>query len=245
MSNIEQTFDDVKKRLAEIVAGLISKQSPPLEARQDKTLPTGPAIAAESNEGRAGLGQHAAVFLARLEGNQLQCYAIDMFHALEDPTMQPPISKGRDPGEGDLDLAARLGSKVFGKTRESGEPSGIRIQIRPTTAWADPARSRTWTITAQQADAAYQAAQDHQTKAGAGKYYFSALGMGPGGYNCSKMAAEIVQAAGVDATSGFLIDTPGELALDSKLPNDALLKRNGDGTLNEKANSFTNILHGL
>jgi hypothetical protein len=135
---------------------------------------------------------------------------------------------------------------VLGKTRAAtGQPSGIRIQIRPATGWANPGRSRTWTITAQQADAAYQAAQDRQNNADAGKYYFSALGIGLSGYNCSAMAAEIVKAAGVDAPSGFLIDTPGELALSGSLPNDALLVHNADGNVDEEANALSNVLDGL
>jgi hypothetical protein len=85
------------------------------------------------------------------------------------------------------------------------------------------------------------AAQDRQTDAAAGKYYISALGVDPGGYNCSAMAAEIVRAAGVDATSGFLVDTPGELALGSKFPNDAFLARHNGGNVDKEANAIRNI----
>ncbi len=88
-------------------------------------------------------------------------------------------------------------------------------------------------------------ADTRQTNADSGQYYFSATGLGPGGYNCSKMAAEIVQAAGVDASSGLLFDTPGELALGTKAPNDALLLHRRDGNLDEEANAYKNVFKGL
>jgi hypothetical protein len=222
MADIQQTFDDAKRRLAAFFAELISKQSPPLATLGDDGLPTGPAIAAESEVGRAGFGKHASVYLAREEAGQLKKYAIDLFMAFTSPD-KSGLSKGRDPRQGDLDWAAELGSKVFAKERSPGQPMGIRIKIRPADNWANPGTSRTWSITPLQAEAAWQAAQDRQNNADTGKYYFSAMGMGPGGYNCSKMAAEIVQAAGVDASSGLLIHTPGELALGTKGPNEGLI----------------------
>jgi hypothetical protein len=213
-------LDDIRQRLAELVAGLIAaKPQPPLATLAAGTGPTGPAIAAESTKGVRGLGHHATVWLARRNGAELCTYQIDVF--VNEGATSAGTKGGNPPS--DSPLAKGVGAKLFGTGGDSGEILGLRVRIREhkDSAWADPSRSRTWTLTDGQAEAAYTAALDRQTKAQNGDYFYSFTGLG-GGYNCAGMAAEIVRTAGVDATSGLVFDTAGELALGSKLPDERL-----------------------
>jgi hypothetical protein len=120
---------------------------------------------------------------------------------------------------GDLELGwlQQASYQVF---KDPAEVPGVRIEIVPATRWCEPDRSRTWTISSANADRAYQEAvtfRQHQKE-----YFFSKFGLGIGGYNCSTFAAQIVKAAGVDASAGLLIDTPGQIALGERLPVDKL-----------------------
>jgi hypothetical protein len=193
---------------------------PTLTAIAPSSVPTAPAIAAFATKGRAGFGDHASVYLARQKGEKLLYYKIDLYYAYQTGTTEHARREGSDPDLGKLSWYKHLGYKLFGKARSPGQPLGIRIKIQPLEppTWAEAPKSRTWTISAKKADKAYQAAKNFRTKAYAGHYYFSPLGMGAGGYNCSKMASKIVQAAGVSASSGLIVHTPAEFALGSKRP---------------------------
>jgi hypothetical protein len=218
-----QGLDDIRQRLAKLVADLIAAkpqpQQPPLATLAAGTGPTGPAIAAESTRGVRGFGQHATVWLARRNGAELCTYQIDVY--LNQGKTSAEAKGGNPPS--DSPLAKGMGATLFGDKGDSGEILGLIVRIREhkDSKWADPSRSRTWTLNDAQAEAAYTAALDRQTKAQNGDYFYSSTGLG-GGYNCAGMAAEIVRTAEVDATSGLVFDTPGELALGSKLPDERL-----------------------
>jgi hypothetical protein len=169
---------------------------------QNGQLPTTAAIAAYSGKGRDGWGQHASVFLAHEIDNQgkLEYLKIDLFQRH---------------GDLELSLLAQASHAIF---KDPTEVSGIRIEIDPATRWCDPDRSRTWTISAAAAEAALAKAREYQ--ANQKKYFFSKYGLGVDGYNCSTFAAKIVQAAGVDASAGLIIDTPGEISIGARSPND-------------------------
>jgi len=185
-------------------------------------LPTTPSIAALATRGRAGFGDHASVYLAQDDGGRLKYTRIDLYYAYETTSHLHKPEEGRDPKLEELGWSEQVGYKMFGKERSTGQPLGIRIKIQPAGGWPNLQESHTWPISADAADRALAATQAFQRNAAAGKYYFSPTGIGVGGYNCSKMAAEIVRAAGVDASSGLLIHTPGELVTGSKLPQEQL-----------------------
>jgi hypothetical protein len=116
------------------------------------------------------------------------------------------------------------GYKMFGTTRQrDGGAKGVRVEITKLDRWPTSTRiGRIWNIPEDATNRAYDTAVSEQKACAEGKYYYSKFGLGVGGHNCASMASVIVRAAGVNATSGLLIHTPGELALGTKLPDQRL-----------------------
>jgi hypothetical protein len=160
-----------------------------------KKGPKGPSISVEASPG-SKWGTHASVYLAKGQPGKLEHYKIDLVQG-----------KLGDEGLGSLAEGSRvrLGVKDEDKGVEIRIKSGLRPRDEPY---------KTWRITPEKADRAYDRAVKFQKNQS--KYWYSPKGIGWRGHNCATFAEIILKAAGVKATAGLIYKTPSELLTGKK-----------------------------
>ena len=101
---------------------------------------------------------------------------------------------------------------------QSGDKKGaIDIRIKDLRGgWPGENTSTTWSISTAGAQSAHFRAQGFARYKDTYKYNY--FGIGKRAYNCALFAEKILQAAGVNQSSGLIFSTPLEAALGKKVP---------------------------